>query len=207
MRRMLGAAHPAAVPPGGIDIGREVRGLVILLLFASYENLLKSVCRGLLERASLLRVGNRRLRTGFRLFAVHNVIRSIADSAETNLWKGAGKDLLDCAFNSSACTINPHIFPADGSFMKRSQVSVFFQIFDLGDPGAILKEVWDKLDAIVVERNKIAHGEMTPEEIGRAYSLSDIVVLMNAWETRWLEFITHIEARAGNRDFYRHQRT
>jgi hypothetical protein len=201
IRRMLDVGDPLVPPPN--DIGREVRGLVILLLFASYENLLTSLCRGLLEQAASLRVGNRRLRTGFRQFAVHNVLVSISASTERKIWKEAGRKLLECAFATRECTIDTSIFPADGTFMKRSQVSLFFDIFELGDPGAILKEVWVNLDAIVAERNNIAHGKATPEEVGRAYSRDDVRTLVDSWETRWLEFIGHVESKASVRDFYR----
>ena len=203
IRRMLEVADPPGPPPNGADIGREVRGLVILLLFASYENLLTSLCRGLLEQAASLRVGNRRLRTGFRQFAVHNFLVSISASTEKKIWKESGRKLLECAFASRECTIDANIFPVDGSFMKRSQVSLFFDIFELGDPGPILKEVWVILDTIVTERNNIAHGKATPEEIGRAYSREDVAKLVDSWEARWLEFIGHVESKASVRDFYR----
>ncbi len=203
MRRMLEAADPSAPPSNGINIGREVRGLVILLLFASYENLLTSLCRGLLERSASLRVGNRRLRTGIRQFAIHNLLVSISNSTEKKIWKESGRKLLECAFDSKNCTIDANIFPADGSFMKRSQVSLLFDIFDLGEPGSILKEIWGRLDTIVVERNNIAHGKVTPEEIGRAYSHADVRGLVASWEARWLEVIAHVESAASARGFYR----
>ena len=174
IRNVLDAADPTPPAPPGQDIGRELRGFVILLLFASYENLLTSLCRGLLEAAVTLRVGNRRLRRGFRQFAVHHHFKSIADASAGKLWKDSGPQLLDCIFDSRQCTVNTDTSPADGSFMKRSQVSLFCDIFELGDPGTILKEVWGRLDTIVTERNGIAHGRLTPEEVGRNYSLADV---------------------------------
>lgn len=203
MRRMLDVADPPIPPANNLDISREVRGLVILLLFASYENLMKSLCRGLLEQAASLRVGNRRLKTGFRQFAVHNFLVSISKSSEKKIWKDSGKKLLECAFSSRGCTIDTNIFPEDGSFMRCSQVYLFCDLFELGDPGLILKEIWDRLDTVVVERNDIAHGKATPEEVGRAYSSADVRSLVNSWERRWLEFIDHIEAEASARDFFR----
>lgn len=208
VRRMLDVADPPGLPETGAYIGREIRGLVILLLFASYENLLKSLCRGLLQTAVSLRVGNRRLRTGFRIFAVFDVIRAVlaSEEKEKHIWKKAGGDLLELAADPKKCTINPYIFPHDGSFMKRSQVTLFFRIFNLGDPASILQDIWEKLDTIVVQRNKIAHGEMTPEEVGRTYSSEDVRALVNAWERRWMEFILHIEEKASLREFYRNKR-
>lgn len=203
IRRILDAAHPASLPPGAPDAGRDARGLAILLLFASYENLLTSLCRRLLEIAVTLRVGNRRLRRGFRLFAVHNLFQSISAISEGKIWQDVGPRLLDCAFDSKQCSINPNVFPSDGSFMKRSQVELFCEIFDLGDPGPVLREVWARLNTVVTERNGIAHGSRTPEEVGRNYSLADIRMLVDLWQQRWIDFVDHVESRAQHRNFYR----
>lgn len=202
IRRILDVGDP--VPPSaGPNISREVRGLAVLLLFASYENLLTSLCRGLLETASKLRVGNRRLKTGFRQFAVHGLFDSIRGASEKKLWKETGRKLLEQAFSPRACTIDAAVFPTDGSFMKCSQVSLMFDIFELGDPGPILKEIWARLDTIVVERNNIAHGKSAPEDIGRGYTSQEIRDLVDLWDRRWIELIDYVEARAASRDFYR----
>jgi len=66
--------------------------------------------------------------------------------------------------------------------MKRSQVSLISDIFGLGDPGKILKEIWERLDTIVIQRNYIAHGKMTPEEVGRSYSSSEVKNLVDLWK-------------------------
>lgn len=205
VRRILDASHPTQ-PPTGPDAGREARGLAILLLFASYENLLTSLCRRFLEIALTLRVGNRRLRKGFRLFSVYSHVQAIGDASEGRIWRDISPQLLDCAFDSSQCTINPDLFPKDGSFMKSSQVALFCEIFELGDPGPVLREIWSRLDTIVTERNGIAHGRLTPEEVGRGYSLGDTRTLVDAWQLRWGAFIDHVESLAQNRSFYRYDR-
>ena len=133
-------------------------------------------------RAASLRVGNRRLRTGFRQLAVHNLLVAVSDSSENKIWREKGKRLLKCAFESRKCTVDTNTFPSDGSFMKRSQVSLISDIFGLGDPGKILKEIWERLDTIVIQRNYIAHGKMTPEEVGRSYSSSEVKNLVDLWK-------------------------
>jgi hypothetical protein len=203
VRRIIDASHPALPLSGAPDAGRDARGLAILLLFASYENLLTSLCRRLLEIARTLRVSNRRLRKGFRLFAVHNLFQSLSGASEGRIWRDIGPRLLDCAFDSRQCSINSDLFPADGSFMKRSQLMLFCDLFELGDPGPVLREVLSRLDTVVTERNGIAHGRLTPEEVGRNYSLAEIRALVDVWQQRWNAFIDHVESRAQHRSFYR----
>lgn len=206
VRQLLDAAHPAAEAPPPIDISREVRGLAIVLVFASYENLLKTVCRGLLEAAAATRVGNRRLRSGFRLFAVYPHLQALGMLPAARIWEDRGLQLMDAVGSSRKCTVAVDVFPADGSFMKCSQVRVFCQLFDLGDPGPILKDVWSRLDTIVSQRNQIAHGQLTPEDVGRGYTIQESRTLVDSWEKRWCEFVAHVAARSATRDFFREPR-
>ena len=204
VRRMLAAGDPAGNGSGVTDISREVRGLTIVLLFASYENLLRALCRGLLERAKMLRVGNRRLRPGFQQFAVQGLLDSIYDAKDKGVvWEKTGRELLKRAFHGTHCTVDTRRFPSDGSFIKSSQVRLIFDIFELGDPGPVLWEIWDRLDTVVRARNNIAHGTSTPEEVGREYTSAEIRNLVDRWERSWIAAIDHVETKASVRTFFR----
>ena len=206
VRKLLITAHPNTPPPATVDIGREVRGLCIVLMFAAYENLLTSVCRGLLETAVSLKVGNKSLRKGLKLFTVHGHLQSLHELSTRNIWKPKGLKIIETIELSRSCNINVNLFPSDGSFMKQTQVTLFCELFELGDPAAVLKEAWSKIDGIVTERNGIAHGRLTPEEVGRRYSFPEIEDVLRIWETRWLEFLINLELKASSRDFYRVKR-
>jgi hypothetical protein len=66
-----------------------------------------------------------------------------------------------------------------------------------------LREVWQRLDTVVTERNAIAHGRETAGNIGRQYTLADLNTLVDLWDLRWMEFIDWVEQAAASRDFYR----
>ncbi|SDM85777.1 hypothetical protein SAMN04488074_12818 [Lentzea albidocapillata subsp. violacea] len=193
---IVGVAAPVA------DISKEVRGLSIVLIYASYENLLTSLCRSLLEAVQQMRVGNRRLRPGLQLVAAHPKLQAIAGSKSTAIWK-SGLDVVDVLSQSKSCTVSPYVFPNDGTNFRTSQVRTFCDVFALGDPAPILREVWQRIDTIVVERNSVAHGEKTPDDIGRNYSEQDVRNLVALWQLRWGEFITWVENAAASRDFFR----
>lgn len=202
VRRLLVAAHPDPPPDQALDISREVRGLAVVLLFASYENLLVGLCRSLLEAAGGSGVGNRELRPGFRLFAIHPVLNGICDTSPTRIWSDLGSSLME-TLEANACTLNPAIFPKDGSFMRSTQVQVFCSLFELDDPGTVLKEVWSRLDTVVIERNGIAHGALSPEDVGRGYTIAEVNSLVDRWERRWTDFINHVELKASAPGFFR----
>ena len=199
MRLLISQSHPGG---RSTQISREVRGLVVLLLYATYENLLTSVCRSLLEEASRLKVGNRRLRPGLKLVAAYAKLQAVAGSSPTGIWK-AGLDVVDTLHDSRNCSLAPAVFPNDGTNFRRSQVMTVCRVFGLSSPAPILREVWGQIDGVVAQRNAIAHGRLTPGDVGRDYSYTDINDLVNVWDTRWHEFLDWIELAASTRDFFR----
>ena len=205
--RLIDETHPRP-SPGAIGtpgpISREARGLAIVLLFGAYENLLSSLTRTLLETALSLRVGNRRLRPGFRAFALVASAKSVKDLSEKKLYSHGLPRLVNAADpGGRICTIDPSSFPADGSFMKASQVILWCELFGIADPHLILHRTWATIDAVVAERNGIAHGRLTADEVGRRYSEGEIRQLVNDWHDDWLDFLQIVESFARSRDFYR----
>ncbi|MFC8305714.1 MAE_28990/MAE_18760 family HEPN-like nuclease [Streptomyces olivaceus] len=208
VRKLLDATDSspgAAGEMSPIDVSRETRGLSIVLLYAAYENLLKGISRTLLESAVQLRLGNRRLKPEFQVFAIHSKLRALTDISATQIWKGSGRGVIDALLNE-ACSINSNIFPNDGSHMKTAQVATLCEAYGLNPPGPLLQEAWGRINTVVSERNSITHGQRTPEEIGRNYSIGDLRNLVEIWERRWCEFLADVESKASTRDFYRDPR-
>ncbi|MFD4876044.1 HEPN domain-containing protein [Streptomyces sp. NPDC058420] len=204
VRSILDATHDHA-PSAVQDIAREARGMAIVLVYAAYENMLYSLCRALLEHVISLRVSNRRLVPGLQVFALHPKLKGLTDSSASKIWNSSGIDIVNI-LSSSSCTISTDIFPDDGSHMRRAQVATFCRLFNLGDPAPVLREAWQRIDTVVSERNAVAHGRMTPEEVGRNYSIGDMRSFLSTWETRWNEFLDWAESRAASRDTFRVRR-
>jgi hypothetical protein len=200
-QRLIDETHGAAK---GTAISREARGLSIVLLFAAYENLLYSLTRTLLETAVQLKVGNGRLQPGFRAFALENSAKSVRDSSENKLYSRTLPNLIQAAAPAGrTCTIDTNSFPRDGSFMKRSQIEVWCELFDIAQPRLILANIWHSIDSVVAERNGVAHGRLTPDEVGRGYSEKEIRDMIRNWHGDWTTFLRTVESRASTRDFFR----
>lgn len=198
---LLDASHPPVT--GRPDVGSAARGLSIVLLYAAYEKLLTSLCRSMLETAATLRVGNKRLRPGLRVFSIFNLLHGVTDVGPSQVWKKYGPEVVDALEYGKVKNLPTNLFPRDGSFMKRSQVTLFAELMGLPSPGPILQEVWARLDTVVTERNSIAHGNLTADDVGRNYTITEVTVLAYFWELRWTQFLDAVEAVASIRDFYR----
>ncbi|WP_367402092.1 hypothetical protein [Kocuria marina] len=198
------SSSTGSMTAGSGPIAKEARGLAVVLLFAAYENLLSTLTRTLLEAAIKCRVGNRRLRPGFRMFAIESAVKSMKDMSDKKIYSHSLPRLLDQIDSGGrACTINPAAFPSDGSFMKTSQIKVWCDTFEIGPPQRILRRTWGSVDTIVMQRNHIAHGAQTPDEVGREYSEAEIRTLIEDWRQDWTDFLVHVEQLGSSRDFYR----
>jgi hypothetical protein len=199
-RRLVDETHGASP----LTIARDTRGLAVVLLFAAYENLLTSVTRALLEKAVALKVSNRRLQPGFRVFAMAPAARSLRDLSSKKIYSHGLPRLVAVAGDSSrVSSIDTNSFPDDGSFMKTSQITLWCDLFNVGDPRQILHRTWATIDAVVSNRNGIAHGRLTPAEVGRGYSGQQIRDLITDWELDWMDFLSVVQNLASKRDFYR----
>jgi hypothetical protein len=204
IRTLLRETHPPGLPASAV--AREIRGLSIVLLYAAYEQLLYGLCRALLETASTLHVGNRRLRPGLQVFAALSDLQAVASGGPGGIWKGQGLRVAKTLAETRQCTIASNAFPSDGSHMRRDQVKTVCELFGLKSPDIVLREVWGRLDTIVDERNGVAHGRLTADQVGRTYTIGDLNQLVDLWESRWGDFIDMVEVSAAGRDFFRYPR-
>lgn len=205
--RIIDATHAgqtATTPVAAGAITREARGMAVVLVFAAYENLMRTLTRSLLEAAIKLRVGNRRLQPGFRAIALAKSAQSIKDLSDKKLFSHGLPRLVDAANRGGrTCTIDPNTFPDDGSFMKTTQIQVWCDVFDIKHPQALLQHIWLSIDTVVSDRNGVAHGRLTADAVGRNYTEAEIRHLIESWRLAWTGFLLHVGSRASTRDFFR----
>jgi len=209
MLRLIDATHGKDIQTGelnsGHDVSKETRGLVIVLLYASYENLLTGLNRTLLEGAVKCRVSNRRLRPGIRMFALSSAVDSLRKVSERKVYKEKLPELIELtASTQRPCSIDLEKirFPTDGSFFKQSQIELWCEIFSIPNPEDLLSRVWGHIDAVVENRNAIAHGRRTAGQVGRQYTERDIRSLVNDWHHDWSQFLCEVGKIASSKDFF-----
>lgn len=205
--RLIDSTHPQSLTTGLAQAGpvsREARGLAVVLIFAAYENLLKSLTRTLLEAAIKCRVGNRRLQPRFQLFTIESTFKSARAIEESKLYtKGLPAIVRTAGAHGYGCTINPNSFPSDKSFFKSSQIEVWCTVFDIGHAPTLLPAIWPTIDTVVSQRNAIAHGQLKAGDVGRTYTETEIRDLVENWRKDWTSFLSHVNSLASSRDFFR----
>jgi hypothetical protein len=93
--------------------------------------------------------------------------QSIRDASKANRWKSRIK-FVDNQFSSTSCSVNSVVFSEE---LMNVWVATISELFDcLGISKAPLPNLayTGYIDAIVEKRNAVAHGRMSPVEIGRS---------------------------------------
>jgi RiboL-PSP-HEPN len=183
---------------------REARGLVIVTLFAAYENLLRSLTRTLLEGAIRCGVSTKRLQPGIMTFALIDSTTAARDRSSKRLYSDSLPAIIN-AFHADrrSSSIDSNAFPDDGTFMKSTQVQLWCRLFGIAPPASILRRIWASLDAVVAQRNEVAHGARTASEVGRRYTEAEMRDLIDDWRHDWTAFLSLVGIRASTRDFFR----
>ncbi len=199
IKRLVDSGQMTAGTEG--DISRETRGLAQVMLFASYERLLKSMCREIIEAAKSHQGKQKNLRKCFQVIGMTRTFESLRDQGQKKVWIDAAPKVFDMRDKPSS-EISADFFPDDGSFMRETQVKCFCDFFDLPNPEPILEKAWNMIPAVTNARNGIAHGVLTAEEVGRNMSYSDTIGQISTWQEKWLLFVDFVESIVGSETYY-----
>lgn len=184
-----------------LGISRESRGLAMVVLFAAYEKLLHSLAREILETAATYRGHRIRLAPGLRMLSISNALSSVQNSTDKNLWTNCAPRLTQDLL-APASLMNTNIFPNDGSFMDASQVAVFCDVFAFPRWKQELGRALPLLSGIRNDRNAVAHGRLTAEEVGRDKTYQEALSTIDHWEEGWYRFLDMVENLTSQRSYF-----
>jgi hypothetical protein len=140
----------------GDDATRAVRGHIYVTLFGMYERCVSDCVYTAVYIANNLAIPVADLKQGFRLLALLPQFQGYRDCTMERSWP-RGIQILETSGSSDAGILHA-VFPADGSFMKPSQLELIWELFDLaGDPWPDPR-LKGRIFEVVEARNDIAHG-------------------------------------------------
>lgn len=120
------------------------------------------------------------MKDGFRLMALLPQFQGYRDCAMERSWPRGAKVLSDSASNTPG--VLQAVFPADGSFMKPSQLELIWGLFELpGDPWPELR-LKGRIHEIVDARNAVAHGKVAASERGAQLSDAEMAARIDDFE-------------------------
>jgi hypothetical protein len=89
-------------------------------------------------------------------------------------------------------------FPSDGSHFRARQIQTIWDIFGLTGPIVPDNKFIGRIDELVENRNAIAHGRRTSEDVGSGYSFDDMGKRVDDIEKISIHLLTEMENHYNN---------
>lgn len=155
------------------DIARTIRGHIFVTLHGMYEQCLSECVYTAIDLANRLAIPVSNMKHGLQLLALLPQFQGYRDCSMERSWLRGTKILAESV--SDAPGSLPIVFPADGSFMKPSQLELIWSLFDIpGDPWPDSRLI-GRIHEIVDARNDVAHGSLAASERGARLSDSEML--------------------------------
>lgn len=150
------------------------KGLIFVQLYAVYEYAVREVVRTLLASIKLLAPPHDSIKSELLSLVLNGFFDSASQSSEAKRWE-ARITLLDLIRSPKPIgEFSDTIFPSDGSHYRSGQLRTIWRVFGIDEPIVAEMKHLGRIDELVENRNAIAHGRITAEDIGKRYSSSDI---------------------------------
>ena len=150
------------------------RGLSFIQLYAVHEYTVKNVVS---EAArSIVAHGHSfgDLRPSLLALFLNSELQALRDCGKDTVWENR-LQLLERAFSDEVVSVvGDPALPSDGSHFRSKQLQLIFRVFGINRLPARRRQHMHRIDEVVHNRNRIAHGNETPESVGQRYSRSDI---------------------------------
>jgi hypothetical protein len=89
-------------------------------------------------------------------------------------------------------------FPSDGSHFRAPQLQTIWSIFGLAGPILPENKLIGRIDELVENRNAIAHGRRTADDVGSGFSLDDMEQRTDDTERISIYLLTEMEIHYNN---------
>lgn len=157
----------------GDDASRAAKGMLFVQNYAAYEFVVIGVVRALVAGANAKNLQFQILRTELLSMALDPEINSVVDGSKKNPWERR-ITLLRKARSASPVAIGADLFPKDGTHFRPPQLETIWNIFGIPGPFVPVPRLIGHIFEMVDTRNRIAHGDDSPEAVGSRFTIADL---------------------------------
>lgn len=163
----------ATCNPGSPAIAATSRGMCFVQMYAAWEFTVKTSVAAALESSCKHGMPFAQTRLELTALLLHGDFKSISDSGRETFWKRTLQTLRKTASDAPA-TAAADAFPTDNSHFRIAQIYLIWDIFGIKVPVVPSPRLMNLVGEVGENRNAIAHGRRTPNDVGRGYSIKDI---------------------------------
>lgn len=162
-------------PMGSDGVSKTLKGLLFVVLYGIHEFTISESCRRLNQEFNSRRLSPKNIHPDLRSLVSNPIFESIVDSGRNKKAWEARLRLIEHFESNEPSTIHENIVPNDGSQFRPSQIDLMWRVFNLSGPSFGEERLRGHVTELVENRNRIAHGLSSPDEVGSRYTRNDIL--------------------------------
>jgi hypothetical protein len=155
------------------DVGQTAKGLVFVQVYGIYEYTARQVTHLAITEIASLGHTFSDLRPSLLALFLDAELSAVRDCGDAKVWEKRIA-LLEKALSSDQITA-VNTMPHDGANFKHSQIQLFLKTLGVRRKMTLRIRHLFRIDELVSNRHRIAHGGETAMEVGRRYSRQDIL--------------------------------
>jgi RiboL-PSP-HEPN len=160
------------------DLDAAARGMAFVQIYAIYEYAVKSIVQTAIDAINAHKTKMKDVSPALLTLFLDPELSGVRDCGERNVWTKR-LEIFSRAFSKDITNLpNSAGPPHDGSHFRHTQLIMIFNVFGISRLPVRRKRHLFRIDEVVNNRNQIAHGGETAEDIGRRYTRPDILHIM-----------------------------
>lgn len=190
-RKLLGLAQ--SIETSSRHEAALCKGLMFVQIYGAYEFAVRSGVQGLLALIQTDGLSPRMLHMKVLTLVLDAKFKAVAEAGRRRIWD---QRLALLAETDSAVAIeglDDTLFPSDGSHYRIDQLQTIWKLFGITTPVVPQLRLLGRIEELVENRNAIAHGRRTADEVGGRYSTQDIGARIDDIESVALYVLNQLE--------------
>jgi hypothetical protein len=170
------------------------KGLMFVQLYGTYEYAVRSSVQAVLSSISGDGLCARDIHQRALTLVLHSGFDSASAAGPRRMWEQRLDLMAKLDSTGPLDSLDNSAFPRDGSHYRVRQLETIWAVFGLTVPVVPAPRLVGRIDELVENRNAIAHGRRTAEEVGGRYSTSEIEKTIDDIEQISSYVVTQMEA-------------
>ena len=186
------------------DLAATAKGLAFVHLYSAYEYTVRSVVKIAIDAINTHGHRMKDLAPSLLTLYLDPELSSLRDTGGANVWSARLK-IFERAFSTDGLSLSTNTKPpSDGSHYRHTQLVTIFNVFGISRLPVRRRRHLYRIDEVVGNRNKVAHGEEAASDIGRRYSRADLIHIIRQMKSVCFLLISIFEGFCA--DASRHRR-
>jgi hypothetical protein len=169
------------------------KGLMFIQLYGVYEYSVKSTVQTVLSFIRRDTLSPREIHHRALTLAMNGTFDSASRVGPLKTWQKRLELVADLESSQPLHSLVDTAFPSDGSHFRPRQIQTIWDIFGLTVPPLPESKFIGRINELVENRNAIAHGRRTADDVGSAYSFEDMRKRVDEVEVISIYLLTEME--------------